>query len=68
MKLRKKNETATSKIFRNSNTASNKLTLNSKKTEYTLIGSQQRLNKILQTPKIIYGAHQIKRVRERTVL
>ena len=38
------------------------------KTEYTLTGSQQRLDKIFQTPKILYGEQQIKRVRERTVL
>ena len=31
---------------------SNKLTLNLTKTEYMLIGSQQRLDKILETPKI----------------
>jgi hypothetical protein len=47
---------------------SNKLTLNLKKTEFMLIGSQQRLDKILETPKILYGEHQIKRVREKTVL
>jgi hypothetical protein len=40
---------------------SNKLTLK-------LIGSQQRLDKILETPNILYGEHQIKRVREKTVL
>jgi hypothetical protein len=33
-----------------------------------LIGSQQRLDKILETPNILYGEHQIKRVREKTVL
>jgi hypothetical protein len=34
-----------------------------------LIGSQQiRLDKILETPKILYGEHQIKRVRGKTVL
>jgi hypothetical protein len=33
-----------------------------------LIGSQQRLNKILETPKILYGEHQIKMVREETLL
>jgi hypothetical protein len=32
------------------------------------IGSQQRLDKILETPKILYGEHQIKGVREKTVL
>jgi hypothetical protein len=47
---------------------SNKLTLNRKKTEYMLIGSQQRLDKILKTPKILYGEHQIKRVREKLFL
>jgi hypothetical protein len=47
---------------------SNKLTLKRKKTEYMLIGSQQRLDKILETPKILYGEHQIKRVREKNVL
>ena len=47
---------------------SNKLTLNLTKTDYMLIGSQQRLDKILETPKILYGEHQIKRVREKTVL
>ncbi len=47
---------------------SNKLTLNLKKTEFMLIGSQQRLDKILETPKILYGEHQIKRVRQKTVL
>jgi hypothetical protein len=31
-------------------------------------GSQQRLDKILETPKILYGEHQIKRVRKKTVL
>jgi hypothetical protein len=31
---------------------SNKLKLNRKKTEYMLIGSQQKLDKILKTPKI----------------
>ena len=39
---------------------SNKLTLNRTKTEYMLIGSQQRLDKIIKTPKIL--------VREKTVL
>ena len=33
-----------------------------------LIESQQRLDKILETPKILYGEQQIKRVREKTVL
>jgi hypothetical protein len=33
-----------------------------------LIGSQQRLDKILETPNILCGEHQIKRVREKTVL
>ena len=33
-----------------------------------LIGSQQRLNKIIKTPKILFGEHEIKRVREKTVL
>ncbi len=33
-----------------------------------LIGSQQRLDKILETPKILFGEHQIKRVWEKTVL
>ena len=33
-----------------------------------LIGSQQRLDKIFETPRILYGEHQIKRVREKTVL
>ena len=47
---------------------SNKLTLNLTKTEYMLIGSQQRLDKFLETPNILYGEHQIKRVREKTVL
>jgi hypothetical protein len=47
---------------------SNKLTLNLTKTEYMLIGSQQRLDKILETPNILYGERQIKRVREKTVL
>jgi hypothetical protein len=47
---------------------SNKLTLNLTKTEYMLIGSQQRLDKILETPNILYGEHQIKRVREKTFL
>ena len=31
-----------------------------------IIGSKQRLDKILETPKILYGEHQIKRVREKT--
>jgi hypothetical protein len=44
---------------------SNKLTLN---LTYMLIGSQQRLDKILETPNILYGEHQIKRVREKAVL
>jgi hypothetical protein len=47
---------------------SNKLTLNREKTDYMLIGLQQRLDKILETPKILYGEHQIKRVTEKTVL
>ena len=47
---------------------SNKLTLNRTKTEYMLIGSQQRLDKIIKTPKILFGEHEIKRVREKTVL
>ena len=47
---------------------SNKLTLNRTKTEYLLIGSQQRLDKIIKTPKILFGEHEIKRVREKTVL
>jgi hypothetical protein len=33
-----------------------------------LIGSQQRLDKIFETPNILYGEHQIKRVRKKTVL
>jgi retron-type reverse transcriptase len=44
---------------------SNKITLNLTKTEYMLIGSQQRLDKILETPNILCGEHQIKRVREK---
>ena len=47
---------------------SNKLTLNSTKTEFMLIGSQQRLDKIMKTTKILFGEHEIKRVREKTVL
>ena len=47
---------------------SNKLTLNLKKTDFMIIRSKQRLDKILETPKILYGEHQIKRVREKTVL
>ena len=46
----------------------NKLTLNRKKTEYYAYWIKKRLDKILETPKIIYGQHQIKRVREKTVL
>ena len=33
-----------------------------------LIGSSQRLDKIIKTPKILFGEHGIKRVREKTVL
>lgn len=47
---------------------SNKLTLNRKKTEYMLIGSQQRLDRILESPMILFGDYQIKRVKEKTVL
>ena len=47
---------------------SNKLTLNRTKTEYMLIGSSQRLDKIIKSPKILFGEHEIKRVREKTVL
>ncbi|CAB3978356.1 Hypothetical predicted protein [Paramuricea clavata] len=47
---------------------SNKLTLNLTKTKYMLIGSQQRLDKILETPNILYGEHQINRVREKVFL
>ena len=48
--------------------ANNKLTLNRTKTEYMLIGSQQRLNNIIKTPKILFGEHEIKRVREKLFL
>ena len=33
-----------------------------------LIGSQQRLDNIIKTPKILFDEHEIKRVREKTVL
>ena len=44
---------------------SNKLTLIRTKTEYMLIGSQQRLDNSIKTPKILFGEHEIKRVREK---
>ncbi len=47
---------------------SNKLTLNTKKTEYMLIGSKHRLDAISESPKILYGEYQLKRVKEKTVL
>ena len=33
-----------------------------------LVGSQQRLDNIIKTPKILFGEYEIKRVREKTVL
>jgi hypothetical protein len=59
---------ALSSVYKISMLISNKLTLNRKKSEYMFIGSQERLDKILETPKILYGEHQIKGVREKTVL
>ena len=47
---------------------SNKLTLNRKKTEYMLIGSKHRLDAISESPKILYGEYQLKRVKEKYVL
>ena len=47
---------------------SNKLTLNRTKTEYMRSGSQQRLDNIIKTLKVQFGEHEIKRVREKTVL
>ena len=47
---------------------SNKLTLNRTKTEFMLIGSQPRLDNIIKTPKILFGEHEIKRLRVKTVL
>ena len=44
---------------------SNKLTLIRTKTEYMLIGSQQRFDNSIKTPKILLGEHEIKRVREK---
>ena len=41
---------------------SNKLTLNNEKTEYTIIGSKQRLTNITNDPKIELGEAEIKRV------
>ena len=42
----------------------NKLTLNIEKTEYTLIGSRQRLNDIQITPTIRLGDTEVNRVSE----
>ena len=44
---------------------SNKLTLNHTKTDYMLIGSQQRFDNIIKTPKVLFGEHKVKRVREK---
>ena len=33
-----------------------------------LIGSEQRLDNIIKTAKILFGEYEIKRVREKTVL
>ena len=44
---------------------SNKLTLNTKKTEYMIIGSQNRLNNILSSPEVLIGDQKIERVKER---
>ncbi len=46
---------------------SSKLTLSRKKTEYMLIGSKHRLDAISESPKILYGEYQLKRVKEKTV-
>ena len=47
---------------------SNKLTLDTKKTEYMIIGSKPRLDKISQTPEILYGDYQLKRVKQKKIL
>ena len=33
-----------------------------------LIGSQQRLDKIIKSPKTLFGEHETKKIREKTVL
>ncbi len=47
---------------------SNKLTLNTKKTEYMIIGSQNRLKNILSDPEILIGDQKIKRVSQKEFL
>ena len=42
---------------------SNKLTLNTKKTEFMIIGSKPGLDAISETPKILYGDYQLKRIK-----
>ena len=46
---------------------SKKLTLNTK-SEYVIIGSKPRLDTISQTPKILYGDCQLKRVKQKKIL
>ena len=46
----------------------NKLTLNTKKTEYMIIGSRYRLSKIEDDPKIRLGESDIKRVKQAKTL
>ena len=46
----------------------NKLTLNLKKTEFMIIGSKPRLDTISETPKILYGDYQLKRIKQKKTL
>ena len=46
----------------------NKLTLNLKKTEFMIIGSKPRLDTISETPKILYGDDQLKRIKQKKTL
>ena len=46
----------------------NKLSLNVVKTEYMLIGSRQRLAKLLLKPNVCIGSDPIKRVRDTKIL
>ena len=46
----------------------NKLTLNLKKTEFMIIGSKPRLDAISETPKVLYGDYQLKRIKQKKIL